>query len=274
MRSFKLIRLWLRLLLVLLATQMVVTVRLDNTNEAKVDEDDIPGTDDAFRAYMKNATNTFCTCGISVLQRRFCNNDFAIVARKVGPSTRFVEDPEYVGMKYAGVVIPVAVDQVFRGPMKVNTTVSLRYVMGSFCGVDRNSIPEDGQRFLITGFQYKFLKRKKTTGEPEGMELFLVTSCSDSMKLETLSVTQTAGVFLNHYCGDTSITNPTVYLTQNKPKDTSTCYFHFSQAKCFNNVLAKIPVELREMVKAHNAAGVSDQDLFYNCLFHVNLPPP
>nr|CUU99198.1 hypothetical transcript [Hymenolepis microstoma] len=222
-------RIWFNLLLILLAVQMVVTVPLGNTDEGEADEDNIPGTDEAFRDYMRNTTNTFCTCGASVLQRRFCNNDFAIVGRKAGQSTRFVEDPEYKGMHYAGTVIPVAVDQVFRGPMKVNTIVNLRYIMGSFCGVDRNSIPEDDQRFLITGFQYKFFKRKKITSEREGKELFLVTSCSDSLKLDTLSVTQIAGVFLNYYCGGTSITNPTVYVNQDEPNDTSTCYFHFSQ---------------------------------------------
>nr|CUU99199.1 hypothetical transcript [Hymenolepis microstoma] len=62
--------------------------------------------------------------------------------------------------------------------------------------------------------------------------------------------------------------NPTVYVNQDEPNDTSTCYFHFSQVKCFNNVLARIPVELREMVKTHAVGGVTDQDLFYNCLFH------
>lgn len=64
--------------------------------------------------------------------------------------------------------------------------------------------------FLLIGFQYEFLKRRKkadnsTLSEREGKELLLVTSCSDSIELNSLTYTQIAGVFLNYYCSDISL---------------------------------------------------------------------
>lgn len=35
--------------------------------------------------------------------------------------------------------------------MKVHSIVNLHFILGSHCGVDRSSIPEDDQPFLITG---------------------------------------------------------------------------------------------------------------------------
>lgn len=65
--------------------------------------------------------------------------------------------------------------------------------------------------FGFLGFQNKFLKRKNrdhfapSLDDEEGKEMFLVTSCGDCIKLNTLSRTQIAGVFLNYYCSEMAI---------------------------------------------------------------------
>ncbi|VUZ48205.1 unnamed protein product [Hymenolepis diminuta] len=300
MYTFKFARICVRGLLILLVLQSIVASPRDM---GYVDEEDqIPGTNEAFIHFIKNTTNSFCTCGRSVLQHRFCNNDFAIIGRKFGRTTRFYGDPEYEGLHYGGVVIPIAVQQVFRGSMKVHSIVNLHYILGSHCGVDRSSVPEDDQLFLITGFQNKFLKRKNkddvspSLADEEGKELFLVTSCGDCIKLSTLSRTQIAGVFLNYYCGEMAITTPTVYITHDAPSSTNTCYFHYSKVKCYDKyaiclsindvgtwraihripalppVLSAIPVDLHEIVKSNE--GLGDQDFFEYCIFHVDLPSP
>ncbi|KAM3183054.1 hypothetical protein ACTXT7_011103 [Hymenolepis weldensis] len=303
MYTFKFAQICLRGLLILLVLQSIVAS--PRYMRDVDDEDEIPGRNEDFIHFIKNSTNSFCTCGRSVLQNRFCNNDFAIVGRKFGPTTRFYGDPEYEGLHYGGVVIPVLVQQVFRGSMKVHSIVNLHYILGSHCGVDRSSIPEDDQLFLITGspcFQNKFLKRKNkynvspSLDNEEGKEMFLVTSCGDCIKLNTLTRTQIAGVFLNYYCGDMAIKTPTVYVTQDAPSSNDTCYFHYSKAKCYDKyaiclsidgvgtwraihripaippVLAAIPADLREMVKSNN--GLGDQDFFEYCIFHIDLPSP
>lgn len=59
----------------LLALQRVALVPF-SSGDAEDEEEDIPGTNEEFNRFIKNKTKTFCTCGISVLQRRFCNLDF------------------------------------------------------------------------------------------------------------------------------------------------------------------------------------------------------
>ncbi|KAM3184819.1 hypothetical protein ACTXT7_007624 [Hymenolepis weldensis] len=196
-------------ILLLVALQWVALVPF-SSGDMEDEEEDIPGTNEEFNRFMKNKTNTFCTCGISVLQKRFCNLDFAIVARKSGKTVHFYGDPEYEGLNFGGLIIPVDIQHVLRGSMKVNSTVNLHYIQGLYCGIDRKSIPDDDKPFLITGFQYEFLKRQKkaensTLSERESKELLLVTSCSDSIKLDSLTYTQIAGVFLNYYCSDISL---------------------------------------------------------------------
>ncbi|VDL19001.1 unnamed protein product [Hymenolepis diminuta] len=209
MYVLKFSRICLYISLLLLALQRVALIPF-SSDDAEDEEEDIPGTNEEFNRFIKNKTKTFCTCGTSVLQRRFCNLDFAIVARKSGKAVNFYRDPEYEGLNFGGLVIPVNTQHVLRGSMKVNSTIDLHYIQGFYCGVDSKSVPDDDKPFLITGFQYKFLKHRKkaensTLFDRESKELLLVTSCSDSIQLDSLTYTQIAGVFLNYYCSDISL---------------------------------------------------------------------
>ncbi|VDL58448.1 unnamed protein product [Hymenolepis diminuta] len=162
---------------------------------------------------MKN----ICSCENTILQQRFCDYDFVITGRKAGEIKRINMD--LLGVRHGISIVPIAVNHVVRGPIEVNTIVNLFYVVDSSCGVDSNSIPKNDESYLITGYRYK----RRSTGARKGKEPFFVTACSDSMKLNTLTITQIGGVFSQLYC-----------LREYKPITKDFCSFPLYAASCFS----------------------------------------
>lgn len=142
-----------------------------------------------------------------------------ITGRKAGEIKQIYMD--LLGVRHGIAIVPIAVNHVVRGPMVVNTIVNLFYLVDSSCGVDSNSVPKNDESYLITGrspctlilmiyyllfyfeYLYAFLGyqyKRRSAGARKGKEPFFVTACSDSMKLNSLTITQIGGVFSQLYC--------------------------------------------------------------------------
>ncbi|KAM3172237.1 hypothetical protein ACTXT7_014961 [Hymenolepis weldensis] len=192
-----------------------------------------------------------------------------ITGRKVGEIKRTYMD--LLGERHGIAIIPIVIDHVVRGPIEVNTTVNLFYLVDSSCGVDSNSIPKNDESYLITGYQYK----RRSAGARKGKEPFFVTSCSDSMKLDTLTMTQIGGIFSQLYC-----------LRGYKPITKNTCTFPLYAAPCYskyhicldtNNTaewhailylrdMEDIPKKLHNFVKNQIIERVNEAKLLKQCV--------
>ncbi|VDM31704.1 unnamed protein product [Hydatigera taeniaeformis] len=153
-------------------------------------------------AHMRQHTRSFCTCGNDILQSRFCKQDFVIVAGRTPTQSRtFYRTSGPNLLHFAGTILSLEVKQVLKGPLEANKTVDVHFIQGTACGVTPPMIPTKKANFLITGFRLCFPSCDKTLHyhNQQTTQLFLVTRCSASMPLESLSITQIAGLFLGLY---------------------------------------------------------------------------
>ncbi|KAM7542408.1 hypothetical protein Aperf_G00000012481 [Anoplocephala perfoliata] len=148
---------------------------------------------------LRKRTKKFCSCGLALFQRKYCSSDFVVVAKKssVEPQ-RFYPDPSWEDFNYAGLAVSLLVQQVLRGSVGLGRNIVVHFIQGSVCGVPSDMIPDGDEVYIIAGFRHTFFKNGPKSKETK--ELLLVTRCGTSEPLETLSITQLSGVFLNLYC--------------------------------------------------------------------------
>ncbi|KAL5109009.1 Transmembrane emp24 domain-containing protein 4 [Taenia crassiceps] len=199
------------------------------------------GTDrEHLEAYMRQHTRSFCTCSNDILQSRFCKQDFVIMARRTSTEPRtFYRTSGPKLLHFGGIILSLEVKQVLRGPLEENITVDFHFVQGAICGVTPSMIPSKMANFIITGFRLCFPSCDKIHHHPnqQTTQLYLVTRCSTSMPLESLSITQIAGLFLGLYsCNQESCREPRPYFWEPPQQSTSapTCYYHYSARRCYN----------------------------------------
>lgn len=150
-------------------------------DDPSVDQNDyVPPKEIEFIGINGNPIIALCHCELTTLQEKFCNRNFSkcvlltcnyvfyrsakeltsflliihkgIVGRKIGPITHFYGNPKSNGVPMSGLIVPVRVEQVFEGPINVDTVIHIYYFMNTDdCRVNRSSIPQDYQPFLITG---------------------------------------------------------------------------------------------------------------------------
>lgn len=77
-----------------------------------------------------------------------------IMARKAGPITHFYGDPESFRKPHAGLIVPMFVQQRFRGPYENGSLIFVHFITGrDDHGVQRAFIPFYDHPFILTGKQ-------------------------------------------------------------------------------------------------------------------------
>ncbi|KAM7542826.1 hypothetical protein Aperf_G00000012457 [Anoplocephala perfoliata] len=162
---------------------------------------------EAMANHMRNKAKNYCSCGPSLFQRKYCSSDFVVIAKKssVMPQ-RFHPDPDWEDFNYAGLAVPLVVQEVLRGSDGLSNNIVVHFVQGSVCGVPPHVIPDGDGAYIIAGFQHTFFKSDPKSDETK--KVLMVTKCSISKPLEALSATQIAGAFLNLYCRVPSCVSP------------------------------------------------------------------
>ncbi|KAM7543158.1 hypothetical protein Aperf_G00000012303 [Anoplocephala perfoliata] len=114
-------------------------------------EDDVEFSDPVVN-FIRKGIRRPCTCGSTLFQKKFCSNDFAIIAKKSSEEAqRFFPDPDWEDFRYAGLAVPLEVQQVLRGSVGPDKNIVIRFVQGSSCGVLRDKIPDSGKAYILTG---------------------------------------------------------------------------------------------------------------------------
>ncbi|KAM7542437.1 hypothetical protein Aperf_G00000012290 [Anoplocephala perfoliata] len=261
-------------------------------------EDDVEISDPVVN-FIRKGIRRPCTCGSTLFQKKFCSNDFAIIAKKSSEETqRFFPDPDWEDFRYAGLAVPLEVQQVLRGSVGPDKNIVIRFVQGSSCGVLRDKIPDSGKAYILTGFRETI---KKYNGR-ETKEILLVTKCSISEPLESLSLTQLSGFFMNWYCGLGTCGTEVYYedSPRNSSRGKEKCFYPFEGRECYNryticaeypptwvcsplsvnrlppteNVLQKFPPELRWKIKEAYDSRMTDGHRFAECLTQLGLTVP
>ncbi|KAM7532693.1 hypothetical protein Aperf_G00000130067 [Anoplocephala perfoliata] len=111
---------------------------------------DFGSTREALENHMRNKTKKYCSCGPSLLQRKYCSSDFVVIAKKssVKPQ-RFYPDPDWVDFNYAGLAVPLVVQEVLRGSDDFSKNIVVHFIQGSVCGVPSDMIPDGDGAYII-----------------------------------------------------------------------------------------------------------------------------
>lgn len=81
-----------------------------------------------------------------------CDYLSAIVAKSISEPKQFHADPEWMGFNYAGLVVPLEVHQVLRGPIEAKAVIPVHFVVGSGCGVSPDIlIPDSDELYVVAG---------------------------------------------------------------------------------------------------------------------------
>nr|CDS28910.1 conserved hypothetical protein [Hymenolepis microstoma] len=255
---------------------------------------------------MIAATRKYCSCGMSVLQSRFCNQDFMILAyvnverqRPFWSLSQIAEsNHSSPGFPFSGTIIPSKVIKTIKGPLEKNQQINIYFTQGSHCGVSDDAFPRRSGKYVLSGFRIELPGCKKVPCHLP-TEIFAVTRCGWSQPIEDLTLTQISGLFLKGYhCGTKQCTMlPSLLKPKNNTQvNRDVCYFEYSLPRCYsrytmcvrvadkNNgppyctlrsmrklsatpkVLRHIPPEFHNTIRNTQLARVSDEDLFTNCL--------
>ncbi|VDD75032.1 unnamed protein product [Mesocestoides corti] len=258
----------------------------------------------SLEAHMRQHTRSYCTCGEALLQSKFCKHDFVVVAKRKSPRTQRFNGIHGSGpWHFAGTVITLSVEHVVKGSLEVNKNADFHFIQGSTCGVTPHMIPRENSTFLITGFHLRFPGCDKVHQDNclQTKELFLVTRCSASQPLESLSITQVAGLFLDLYsCSAGSCSELRPYFWEPLPQSPTpfTCSYSYTALRCYTrfalctkssltpntctfravnriptsqSVLAKLPPVLHPTIHGALASQVTDEHRFRACLRHSGL---
>ncbi|VUZ39376.1 unnamed protein product [Hymenolepis diminuta] len=255
---------------------------------------------------MIAATRKYCSCGMFVLQSRFCHQDFVILAyvnvekRRPYWGMPHIVDSNHSspGFPYSGTIIPIKVIESIKGPLMKNQHLNIYFTQGSYCGVLDDAFPRRSGKYILSGFRIEFPECKDISCHLP-REIFAVTRCGWSQPAEDLTLTQIGGLFLKGYnCGKGECT---MLLSILKPKnstqvDRNVCYFDYKLPRCYSrytmcvrvaginngppyctlrsirrlsptpNILRHIPSEFHKTIRNAQSVRVSDEDLFTNCL--------
>ncbi|VDN99915.1 unnamed protein product [Rodentolepis nana] len=158
---------------------------------------------------MIAATRKYCSCGQPVLQSRFCNQDFIILAyvnverqRPFWGLSQIAEtNHSSPGFPYSGTIIPSKVVKDIRGPLKKDQHLNIYFIQGSHCGVSDDALPRRSGKYVLFGFRIELPGCKGASCHLPN-EIFAVTRCGWSQPIEDLTITQISGLFLKGYnCG-------------------------------------------------------------------------
>ncbi|KAM7543185.1 hypothetical protein Aperf_G00000012496 [Anoplocephala perfoliata] len=263
---------------------------------------DFGSTREALENHMRNKTKKYCSCGPALFQRKYCSSDFVVIAKKSSVKPQpFYPDPKWADFNYAGLAVPLVVQEVLRGSDALSKNIVVHFIQGSVCGVPSDMIPDGDGAYIIAGFHHTFFRSNPKSDETK--KVLLVTKCSISEPLKTLSLTQIAGAFLNLYCRVPSCESR-VYFEGSPPSESEknqACFYPFEARECFSKfticskfppkaevceakainrlhptprILEEIPSELHEKVKESHTSKVNDEQRFRNCLMHVGESIP
>ncbi|KAM7535957.1 hypothetical protein Aperf_G00000100020 [Anoplocephala perfoliata] len=241
------------------------------------DEEEVQSNREDWENYVRDRKGKNCVCLLDLFQSKYCSADFVIIAKQYGKPWRFSHDPQWKDFNYAGLVVPVEVQRVLRGPMEPNRVEVIHFVRGIFCGIPRDRIPNGNQSFLVAGFRRTFFRSDeyKHFGYKETKSVYLVTKCGVSEPLQSLSLTQMTGVFMGLYWGKSSCESKEIYKGSSvKPGsgDERRCYFPIDGRECYKvDVLKAFPPELHEKVieSSTSSAEMNDEEKFKACLMEA-----
>ncbi|KAM7542887.1 hypothetical protein Aperf_G00000012437 [Anoplocephala perfoliata] len=99
---------------------------------------------------MRNRTKMYCSCGPSLFQRKYCSSDFVVVAKKSSVKPQpFYPDPDWEDFNYAGLAVPLVVQEVLRGSDALSDNIVVHFIQGSICGVPTDVIPDGDEAYII-----------------------------------------------------------------------------------------------------------------------------
>ncbi|KAM7535249.1 hypothetical protein Aperf_G00000098182 [Anoplocephala perfoliata] len=201
--------------------------------------------EDYSKALMMKAaasTRNYCTCGIPVLQSRFCQQDFVILADvnliNSKPFYGLSTNHSNAGWPFSGTSIAVKVLKVVKGPLQTEQYLSVYFFLGSSCGVSSNMLPHRNGKYLLSGFRIEIPECKKIGTSchlPE--EIFGVTRCGWSQPIEELTITMIAGLFLNMYkCGkEACLMQPSfIKPSSTTQTDPNICHYDYRRSRCYS----------------------------------------
>ncbi|CDI98469.1 conserved hypothetical protein [Echinococcus multilocularis] len=206
-------------------------------------------------AFMKRAaslTGHYCSCGLPLLQSRYCKQDFVILAE-----VDVLESKPFYGLRgshsssgwpYSGASIPIKVLHSVKGSLRLHERVDIYFIQGTSCGITNTMFPRHKGKYLLSGFRIE-VPGCKDLGPSCHLpaKMYLVTRCGWSQEMEDLTVTQIAGLFLKMYsCGERacsmqpSFTKPSggLYLDKN------TCYYDYQRSRCYSrfSICTRVPM--------------------------------
>ncbi|KAM7542041.1 hypothetical protein Aperf_G00000012443 [Anoplocephala perfoliata] len=105
---------------------------------------------EAMANHMRNKAKNYCSCGPALFQRKYCSSDFVVIAKKssVMPQ-RFYPDPDWEDFNYAGLAVPLVVQEVLRGSDALSDNIVVHFVQGSVCGVPPHVIPDGDGAYIV-----------------------------------------------------------------------------------------------------------------------------
>ncbi|KAM7542695.1 hypothetical protein Aperf_G00000012535 [Anoplocephala perfoliata] len=117
--------------------------------------------------HMQNKTKKYCSCGPSIFQNKYCSSDFVVIAKKSSVKPQpFYPDPKWADFNYAGLAVPLVVQEVLRGSDALSKNIVVHFIQGSVCGVPSGMIP-DGDGAYIIAVKVKKVKHASTPSKQE-----------------------------------------------------------------------------------------------------------
>ncbi|KAM7542643.1 hypothetical protein Aperf_G00000012516 [Anoplocephala perfoliata] len=128
---------------------------------------DFGSTREALENHMRNKTKKYCSCGPALFQRKYCSSDFVVIAKKSSVKPQpFYPDPKWADFNYAGLAVPLVVQEVLRGSDALSKNIVVHFIQGSVCGVPSDMIP-DGDGAYIIAVKVKKIKLASTPSKQE-----------------------------------------------------------------------------------------------------------